>query len=406
MWEAINFPFCELTDDCLEMLLSKYHSSEPGVPAVTLTTTFYVSDNSVTGPSVVSLFKVLERNTCLKTLDLSRNNITAGEHSEALGQAIEGLLRVNQSLQVLELYHCRLDNTVIGYIATGLTHNTTLQELDIGNNPSVTSDGWVQFFQAIQKGTTSLQKYRISFNNLQSEGVIALSHMLLHNKTITTLSSSDISSSETITIEAWIQLFQVLRQHPTLSILDISENNLEREGSIALGECLHHNKTITVLEAQSCGLTDDVSKAMATTNLSHESSSLREIDISYNNSLTSEGWIPFFQILQQNSTLRKLNVRKSYKPVEVDRRGNVLTALAEMISRNKGIQELTISKEFIENEHKLLARSLVQNTTLQELCVYSVTDLSTIDILEEEIKKLKQEEGIVPPDWNLLIINY
>ena len=129
------------------------------------------------------------------------------------------------------------------------------------------------------------------------------------------------------------------------------------------------------------------------TNLSQESSSLREIDIGDNNSLTSEGWIPFCQILHQNSSLRKLNVRDSYKPMKVDRRGNVVMALAEMISRNKGIQELNISKEFIEDEHKLLARSLAQNTacTLQVLSVYSVTDLNDTNILEEEVKKLKQE---------------
>ena len=404
MWEAIIFLDCGLTDDCLETLLSKYHSSEPGVPAVTLTKTLNVSHNSVAGPSAVSLFKALERNTCLKTLDLTGNNITVGEHSEAVGQAIEGMLRVNQSLQVLKLLICDLDDTVIGHIATGLTRNTTLQELNIGNNPSVTSDLWVQLFQTIQDGTTSLQKLHISYNDLQSEGVIALSQMLLHNKTITALSISDISSSETITTEAWIQLFQVLRQHPTLSILNINHNNLGREGLITLGECLYHNKTITELGARKCGLTDDVLNAMAT-NLSHESSSLREIYISYNTSLTSEGWIPFFQILQQNLSLRKLKIHDSYKPMEVDRSRKVVTALAEMISRNKGIQELNISKEFIENEHKLLARSLVQNTTLQELSVVSSTGRSTIDIdiLREEIEKLKQQEGIVPPDWNLEI---
>ena len=405
VWEAIIFEDCGLTDDCLEILLSKYHSSKPGVPAVTLTKTLNVNRNSATGPSVVPLFKALERNTCLKTLDFSHNNITAGEHSEAVGQAIEGLLRVNQSLQVLELTNCYLDDTVFGHIATGLTHNTTLQEIYIGDNRSVTSDGWVQLFQAIQKGTTPLQKLDIRFSSVQSEGVIALSQMLLHNNTITALSiRNNIFSSVTIPTEAWIQLFQVLRQHPTLSILDINNNNLGREGSIALGECLHHNKTITVLEAWHCGLTDDVLKAMAT-NLSHESSSLREINIRANNSLTSEGWIPVFQILQQNSSLRKLNI--SYKAMEVDRRGNVVSAMAEMISRNKGIQELTISKQFIENEHKLLAKSLVQNTTLQELRVYSFTDRSIkdIDILKEEIKKLKQEEGIVPPDWNLKMTN-
>ena len=408
MWEAIIFLDCGLTDDCLETLLSKYHSSKPGVPAVTLTKTLNVSDNSVAGPSAVSLFKALERNTCLKTLDLDNNKITAGEHSEAVGQAIEGMLRVNQSLQVLKLLRCDLDDTVIGHIATGLTRNTTLQALYIGSNLSVTSDGWAQLFQTIRNGTTSVQNLHISYNDLQSEGVIALSQMLLHNKTISALSISKISSSVIITTEAWIQLFQVLRQHPTLSILNISENNLGREGLITLGECLYHNKTITELGARKCGLTDDVLNAMAT-NLSLESSSLREIDISYNNSLTSEGWIPVFQILQQNSSLRKLNICDSYKPMEVDRRGEVVTALAEMISRNEGIQELTIGKELIENEHKLLVRSLVQNTTLQKLEVYSSTGRSTskdINILREEIEKLKQEEGIVPPDWNLKVTSF
>ena len=141
----------------------------------------------ISSTSAVSIFRSLEHNTGLEELDLSENSQLAEGDSEAVGCAIERMLSVNRTLKVLNLSHCGLDAAVVTHIATGLSHSTSLAELNIGWNHSITSKGWVAVFKALCNNT-ALKKLDISNNNyLEMEGSLALAEMLSCNKSLTEL---------------------------------------------------------------------------------------------------------------------------------------------------------------------------------------------------------------------------
>ena len=54
------------------------------------------------------------------------------DDSGAVGCAIERMLNVNRTLEVLNLSGCRIDIAVITHIAADLAHNASLVELNIG----------------------------------------------------------------------------------------------------------------------------------------------------------------------------------------------------------------------------------------------------------------------------------
>ena len=89
---------------------------------------------SIDGQNAVTLFRSLAHSTSLEKLDLSGNSQLAAGDSEAVGCAIERMLRVNTRLKVLNLSDCGLDTTVATHIAADLEQNTSLEELDLSVN--------------------------------------------------------------------------------------------------------------------------------------------------------------------------------------------------------------------------------------------------------------------------------
>ena len=140
----------------------------------------------ISSVGAVSVFRSLEHNTSLEELDLSGNSQLAEGDSEAVGCAIERMLKVNRTLKVLNL-SCGLGTTVVTHTAAGLAHNASLAELNIGrNNFGITSEWWVHLFNALCNNT-SLKKLDISYNMLGTEGSVALVEMLSCNKSLTEL---------------------------------------------------------------------------------------------------------------------------------------------------------------------------------------------------------------------------
>ena len=173
-----------LTDESAECLAGLAGGSS--VKALNLSSTI-ISRNRIGSAGAVSRFRSLEHNTSVEEVDLSRNRELAKGDSEAVGCTIERMLSVNRTLKVLNLSHCGLDAAVVTHIAAGLSHNTSLNELNIGWNRSITSEGWVAVFKALCNNT-ALKKLDISNNNhLGMGGSLALAEMLSRNKSLTEL---------------------------------------------------------------------------------------------------------------------------------------------------------------------------------------------------------------------------
>ena len=90
---------------------------------------------------------------------------------------------MNRTLRILELSGFRLNTAVVTHIAAGLTHNTTLTELYLGWNGSISSEGCVCVFNVLHNNNV-LKKLDIRCNNLGVEGSVALAEMS-HNTLLT-----------------------------------------------------------------------------------------------------------------------------------------------------------------------------------------------------------------------------
>jgi len=65
----------------------------------------------------------------LEELDLLENSELAASDCEAVGCAIERMLRLNTRLKEVNLSGCGFDTAVATHIAAGLAHNTSLVKL-------------------------------------------------------------------------------------------------------------------------------------------------------------------------------------------------------------------------------------------------------------------------------------
>ena len=176
-------------------------------------------------------------------------------------------------------------------------------------------------------------------------------------------------------------------------------SHLTEDDSEAVGRAIERmltvNKTLKGLYLSHCGLNDSVGRHIAA-GLTHNTS-IAELNTSYNE-LTPEGCVHLFTSLHQNLSLKKLDISRN----KLEMGGT--EALAEMLSYNRSLTELDIRqylKVFTEPEIRVIARGLLQNTTLETLKVW----YGDKEPLEEEIKRLQASGQFgTSSQWNLKII--
>ena len=159
----------------------------------------------------------LEHNTILEELNLSGNRRIVVGNNKAVGYAIERMLRVNKSLQLLDLSDCKLDTAVATHIAAGLEHSS-LAELNIARNSSITSEGGIHIFKHLHNNL-SLKKLNISYCGLEDSSSAALVEMLSCNKSLIELTIGYCGIPEA----GLTELAKGLLQNTSLQTLGIDE---------------------------------------------------------------------------------------------------------------------------------------------------------------------------------------
>ena len=137
--------------------------------------------------------------------------------SEAVGCAIERMLRVNTRLKVLNLSYCILHTAVDIHIAAGLEHSS-LSELNIEGNRLITSKGWMRIFKHLHNNL-SLKKLNINDCGLGDLSSAALAEMLSCNKSLIELTIGNYGIHEA----GLTELAKGLLQNTSLQTLMIDE---------------------------------------------------------------------------------------------------------------------------------------------------------------------------------------
>jgi len=187
----------------------------------------------VTDHNAQALHKMLQKNTTLKSLNLSGNRNIKDTGVECISSGISE----NTSLIVLNLRNCGITGLGAKHLAEMLAHNKSLQSLDIGVNYHIGDGGIVSIAKALESNKTlkellmphcgitagNLTDENLTDENLTDENQIqCLARTLETNNTLVKL---DLSANLCITDAALIKLGEGLRNNRGLEILKLWSNH-------------------------------------------------------------------------------------------------------------------------------------------------------------------------------------
>ena len=294
--------------------------------------------------SAANIFKSLEQDTTVEGLVISRLPPTSNNRDdEPLGCAVEGLLTVNQTLRILKLRDCFLNDVIAGHIATGLTKNSSVKQLNL-KSASITSVGATHIFKSL-KHNTSLEELNLSFFFAKSDdsGTLgcAVEGMLTINQTLRILDLQDCrhlndviadhiaaglaknSSVKQLNLKlgritniGTVYIFKSLEHNTSLEELELSlsSNNFSyypshSDNSEALGCAMEGmltvNQTLRILNLQNCHLNDVIAGHIAA-GLA-KNSSVKQLNLK-SNRITITGAAHIFRSLEYNSNLEELDL--------------------------------------------------------------------------------------------------
>jgi Ran GTPase-activating protein (RanGAP) involved in mRNA processing and transport len=183
---------------------------------------------------------IMRRNKTITTLDLSRNN--CWQTTGAVTRIADGL-GSNSTLLKIDLSSCALGDVGVSALSRNLgSRNTTLQKLSLNNN-SITSTGVGVLLETMEQNSHHITDLELGHNFIRNEGAILLARSLgnnaLPNLTHLSLSSCGIND------DGFIALVSALEQSTSLLHLDLCRNHCRRERAfLALAESLPEIKVL------------------------------------------------------------------------------------------------------------------------------------------------------------------
>ncbi|VDO03644.1 unnamed protein product [Rodentolepis nana] len=181
------------------------------------------------------LAEFLKEDLCLKELNLKGNFISDKGASE-IGEA----LRRNRSLEKLDISVNPIKCTGGIALAEGLGHNDTLTHLDVANCDLEVS-ATIAFAVALRSNKSLLYFNidRLIIFSKQEEHTVHLSE---------TLGNLSTNTTNGISVDGGIAIAKALSNHCSLTILDLSYNQIKCEGAVAIAKALEQaNQRLIVL---------------------------------------------------------------------------------------------------------------------------------------------------------------
>ena len=219
----------------------------------------------------------------LSDLWLGCNSI-GREGCQALGDLLEN---PQSKIQRLKLCGNQFDDECMGILACALVKNSTMKELDLGSQKSVTPTGWCTFSSILLSNPNcSLTTINLADNLIGDEGAISLGNSMLTTGHLKRKGVYlDLTLSKSITMAGW-QGFSTC---------------LSNNGSALIG-----------LNLYMCNISDEMAAVIIGATV--ESSSLKSLKMPMIESMTAAGWIQCFRLLAESDefTLDEFDISDNY----------------------------------------------------------------------------------------------
>ena len=263
-------------------------------------------------------------------------------------KVVSSVIVRNCNLKILNLSNNRLQNEIIE-VVKALEHTTTLEVLNL--TKSNIQEGAAAAISAIINSNTSLREFYIANNNLKFSIVVILKFL---NKT-SSLKVLDLSDNK-IPEEAGDAIASVVLHNPRLEELYLNSNNLNA-GILKVAKALQHISTLRILDLRNNNIPQEACDELALAIKSNKHLETLRLD---NNDLHSSPNI----ILSSLTTITTLTVLALDNNEITQEAGE---ALASIILRNTGLEELYLNSNSLGIGTLKLAKALQHITTLQIL---------------------------------------
>ena len=197
-----------------------------------------------TAESVIELFIILQSNTTVRALKVEIWNNTI---YDSMGPSLQDMLALNETIEYIEIdhYDCTrtIPSTYLSFLTTGLSHNTSLQDLSVSIPLSHTNYEQMTTLFSVISHKNKLTELKVNFILDQScesnyeeieqimtplfyeQGLPLITNMLQSHTTMRLLFIYCEDIDDTLSQSNWIELAQHFWQtvffHPTLQYIGI-----------------------------------------------------------------------------------------------------------------------------------------------------------------------------------------
>ncbi|XP_021109658.1 leucine-rich repeat-containing protein 34 isoform X6 [Heterocephalus glaber] len=180
------------------------------------------------------LAKALHKNTTLKYLRMTGNKI-----ENKGGMVFAAMLQINSSLEKLDVGDCDLEESTV-HLGHMLKENHCLVELHMCKH-GIKNCGFHQLCNALYLNS-SLRYLDVSCNKITRDGMVYLADVL---KTNATLEVIDLSFNRIENAGANYLSESLTSHNRSLKALSVVSNNIEGEGLVALSQSMKTNPTLS-----------------------------------------------------------------------------------------------------------------------------------------------------------------
>ena len=192
------------------------------------------------------LMQYLSGHSGLRKLDLS--NTEVGKLGCSV--LVDLLRNPTIKLRVLNLARNNLGDAEAAVLASGMARNTSLKEINLSNNRSITEVGWQALLDALSTSSCRLEKLTLEYNHINDAAAQSLSNVL--NKNTATLKTLTRGFIQGITLTGWRVMFGSLRS-PTCALenLNLRGNGFNDDEMTFLIDALASNVSLKSLNLSS-----------------------------------------------------------------------------------------------------------------------------------------------------------